>query len=59
MSVYSTILTQSEFVDKDSLSYPFEERGLQFGDGIYEVIRIYKGEYYLLTEHVDRLYRSA
>ncbi|MFD1452001.1 D-amino-acid transaminase [Oceanobacillus sojae] len=59
MSVYSTILTQSEFVDKDSLSYPFEERGLQFGDGIYEVIRIYKGEYYLLTEHADRLYRSA
>ncbi|GIO21579.1 D-amino-acid transaminase [Oceanobacillus sp. J11TS1] len=59
MSVYSTILTQSEFVDKDSLSYPFEERGLQFGDGIYEVIRIYNGEYYLLTEHVDRLFRSA
>lgn len=59
MAVYSTILAQSEFIDKDSLNYPFEERGLQFGDGIYEVIRIYKGKYYLLTEHVDRLFRSA
>ncbi|MCT1578593.1 D-amino-acid transaminase [Oceanobacillus kimchii] len=59
MSVYPIILTQSEFRDKDSLNYPFEERGLQFGDGIYEVIRVYEGKYYLFEEHVDRLYRSA
>ncbi|MFD1335060.1 D-amino-acid transaminase [Oceanobacillus iheyensis] len=59
MSVYPIILTQSEFKDKDSLNYPFEERGLQFGDGIYEVIRVYEGKYYLFEEHVDRLYRSA
>ncbi len=44
---------------RDQLHYPFEERGLQFGDGIYEVIRIYQGNYYLLEEHVDRLFRSA
>ena len=43
---------------KDKLKYPFEERGMQFGDGVYEVIRIYEGKYYLLDEHVDRLYRS-
>ncbi|GLO65534.1 D-amino-acid transaminase [Oceanobacillus kimchii] len=59
MSVYPIILTQSEFRNKDSLNYPFEERGLQFGDGIYEVIRVYEGKYYLFEEHVDRLYRSA
>src|SRR5699024_7069187 len=39
--------------------YPFEERGLQFGDGIYEVIRVYNGRCYLLHEHIDRLFRSA
>jgi len=43
---------------KDKLTFPFEERGLQFGDGVYEVIRIYQGTYYLLDEHIDRLYRS-
>lgn len=43
---------------KDKLKYPFEERGMQFGDGVYEVIRIYQGKYYLLDEHIDRLYRS-
>lgn len=25
-----------------------EERGLQFGDGVYEVIRLYKGNFHLL-----------
>lgn len=59
MAAYSIILSQKEFIDRDQLTYPFEERGLQFGDGVYEVIRIYKGTYYLLTEHVDRLFRSA
>ena len=41
MSVYPIIMTQSQFTHRDNLHYPFEERGLQFGDGIYEVIRIY------------------
>jgi D-alanine transaminase len=52
-------MNQNNFMHKDNLSYPFEERGLQFGDGVYEVIRIYEGAYYLLEEHVDRLFRSA
>ncbi|GAB4073877.1 D-amino-acid transaminase [Barrientosiimonas marina] len=59
MSVYQTILSQTDFTERDDLTYPFEERGLQFGDGIYEVIRIYQGSFYLLTEHVNRLFRSA
>src|SRR5699024_5114587 len=29
-----------------------------FGDGVYEVIRIYEGVPYLLNEHVARLFRS-
>lgn len=48
-----------KFLHRDNLTFPFEERGLQFGDGIYEVIRIYEGNYYLLNEHIDRLFRSA
>lgn len=59
MSVYPIILSQNKFVHRDKLKYPFEERGLQFGDGIYEVIRIYQGRLYLLEEHISRLFRSA
>ncbi|WP_077324923.1 D-amino-acid transaminase [Virgibacillus siamensis] len=59
MFVYPIVLSQTKFTHRDNLRYPFEERGLQFGDGIYEVIRIYNGTYYLLEEHIDRLFRSA
>ncbi len=57
--MYPVILSQTKFIHRDSLTFPIEERALQFGDGIYEVIRIYKGKYYLLDEHVDRLFRST
>ncbi|HEX4124733.1 MAG TPA: aminotransferase class IV [Tepidisphaeraceae bacterium] len=36
-----------------------EDRGFQFADGIYEVIRLYDGIPYTLAEHLDRLRRSA
>src|SRR5699024_277089 len=56
--IYPTILTENDFQHRDEWYYPFEERGLQFGDGVYEVIRIYNGAFHLLEEHIDRLYRS-
>lgn len=59
MAVYPIVLTQKSFAHKDKLAYPFEERGLQFGDGVYEVIRIYEGRTHLLREHIERLFLSA
>lgn len=35
-----------------------DDRGLQFGDGCYEWIRVYKGHPFALSYHTDRLYRS-
>ncbi|HLS60530.1 MAG TPA: D-amino-acid transaminase [Virgibacillus sp.] len=58
MPVYNIVMSQDDFIQRDQLTYPFEERGLQFGDGVYEVIRIYDGVFYLLDEHMNRLYRS-
>lgn len=58
MSAYSIMMSQGKFINPESLTYPYEERGLQFGDGVYEVIRIYNGNFYLLEEHIDRLFRS-
>lgn len=34
------------------------DRGLQFGDGCYEWIRVYQGHAFALSYHTDRLYRS-
>jgi len=36
-----------------------EDRGYNFGDGIYEVVRIYQGRLYEWDGHIERLYRSA
>lgn len=35
-----------------------EERGFQFGDGIYEVFRIYDGKPHLLDLHLERFFKS-
>lgn len=36
-----------------------EDRGFQFADGIYEVVRVYRGKPFYLTAHLGRLQRSA
>src|SRR5437870_5125357 len=36
-----------------------EDRGFQFADGVYEVIRIYNGKPFTLVPHLERLWRSA
>jgi D-alanine transaminase len=36
-----------------------EDRGYQFADGVYEVIRLYDGRTFTLREHLERLERSA
>jgi len=48
-----------EFVEPNESVVPIDERGHQFGDGVYEVIRIYDGKPFMMDEHLDRLYQSA
>src|SRR4051812_32640385 len=36
-----------------------EDRGYQYADGVYEVIRVYNGKTFTLQEHLERLERSA
>ncbi|HHY38899.1 MAG TPA: hypothetical protein GX507_08250 [Clostridia bacterium] len=36
-----------------------EDRGFFFGDGIYEVIRVYDGKPFCLPQHLERLQKSA
>lgn len=36
-----------------------EDRGFQFADGVYEVVRIYNGRPFTMREHLERLERSA
>jgi D-alanine transaminase len=48
-----------KFTNLDDLVLPIDERGHQFGDGVYEVIRVYNGTPFMLDEHLERLINSA
>ncbi|WP_041695703.1 aminotransferase class IV [Alicyclobacillus acidocaldarius] len=46
------------WMDPAEACVPLDERGHQFGDGVYEVIRAYGGRPFLLDWHVERLFQS-
>ncbi|MGP4038495.1 D-amino-acid transaminase [Gracilibacillus sp. D59] len=54
------MLWNKEIVERKSENamVSFEDRGYQFGDGVYEVIRIYDGKLHVLDWHLDRLFYS-
>ena len=53
------ILYNNQFKNRDEVVIDIEDRGYQFGDGIYEVMRVYNGNVFTLDEHLERLIRSA
>lgn len=52
------ILFNGDIVDRHSF-IDIEDRGYQFGDGIYEVVGVYQSKLFLMDEHMMRLERSA
>jgi D-alanine transaminase len=49
---------RDRFLAPEETPVPIEERGHQFGDGVYEVVRVYGGRPFLLDWHLDRFERS-
>jgi len=47
------------FLPWQEATISIEDRGFQFGDGVYEVIRTYQGRLFELEAHLNRLDRSA
>ena len=45
-------------VDLKELVIAMEDRGYQFGDGVYEYTKVYNGKCFAMKPHIDRLYRS-
>lgn len=48
-----------EWIPVDQAVLPIDERGHNFGDGVYEVIRVYQGAPFKMREHLVRLEKSA
>lgn len=53
------VILGDELMDRNKASVDIEDRGYQFGDGVYEVVRIYDGRLFTFQEHIDRFFRSA
>lgn len=47
------------FSPLEEVKVSVEDRGFQFGDGIYELIRVYDGVPFHVSDHLARLARSA
>ncbi|WP_269050416.1 D-amino-acid transaminase [Sporosarcina sp. G11-34] len=47
------------FTKRDGLNISIDDRGYYFGDGVYEVVKVYNGELFTVREHISRLFESA
>jgi D-alanine transaminase len=63
---WKVLLTMTEWIWLNGAIMPMaeaalgiEDRGFQFADGVYEVIRLYDGKPFALTQHLQRLWNSA
>jgi D-alanine transaminase len=53
------ILYQDQIVEKEAIHISPDDRGYYFGDGIYEVFRVYNGALFAKEAHFKRLLRTA
>ncbi|GBU10682.1 D-alanine aminotransferase [Erysipelotrichaceae bacterium] len=53
------VIWKSKIVEEEQVKVDFHDRGYQFGDGIYEVIRVHNGKLFTMKEHLDRLFNGA
>ncbi|GAK06517.1 LOW QUALITY PROTEIN: D-alanine aminotransferase [Geomicrobium sp. JCM 19038] len=53
------VLINEQLINREEASFSFDDRSMYFGDGIYEVIRIYGGFPFQMEMHMQRFQRSA
>lgn len=53
------VLFNDQVIPREIVKIDMEDRGYNFGDGIYEVVPIYNGEIITMNEHLERFEESA
>ncbi len=51
----SVVYLNDRFIDAAEAAVPVGDRGFLFGDGVYEVTPAYRGTFFRLDDHLDRL----
>lgn len=52
-------LLNGEILERSEAKVDIEDRGYQFGDGVYEVIRVYNGKMFTADLHLNRFVNSS
>ena len=52
-------ILNGKLISRRDAKVDIEDRGYQFGDGIYEVIRVYNGKMFTVKEHLERFVKSS
>ncbi|MBS4029542.1 MAG: aminotransferase class IV [Ignavibacteriales bacterium] len=53
------VFFNNNFCDEHEATIPFRNRGMYFGEGIFETMRAYNGKVFALDQHLERLLFSA
>jgi D-alanine transaminase len=53
------VIVNGEIINRGDSKLDYEDRGYQFGDGVYEVVRVYNGKLFTANQHISRLLESA
>ncbi|WP_312469936.1 D-amino-acid transaminase [Neobacillus sp.] len=52
-------ILNGKMIARSEAKVDVEDRGYQFGDGVYEVIRVYNGKMFTAKEHLKRFVKSS
>jgi D-alanine transaminase len=55
----TVVYLNGQRVDYENAKISIEDRGFQFGDGLYEVVHVYNGRFFHLDRHLARLQKGA
>ena len=50
------VFLNGKFIDKSEASISIMDRGFLFGDGVYELIPVYKSRIFLLDKHLSLIH---
>jgi len=53
------VFLNDKFCNEDEAFVPFKNRGMYFGEGIFETMRAYNGKVFAIEQHLQRLFSSA
>ncbi|MDM5228804.1 D-amino-acid transaminase [Cytobacillus sp. NJ13] len=53
------VILNGDLIERSEAKVDIEDRGYQFGDGVYEVIRVYNGKMFTAMDHLERLLESG